>query len=104
MNDGDPVNKDEEYWLDRPRNVYIIIFLLIASCIILFFADAFYHKHPHFEIENLFGFFGIYGFFVCVALVIIAKSLRTILMRPEDYYDTPEDTHNDSNLLQKTHE
>ena len=104
MNDVDQVNADEEYWLDRPRNVYIIIFLLVAVCVILFFADAFYHKHPHFEIENMFGFFGVYGFFVCVALVIIAKSLRTILMRPEDYYDTQEETHNDSSLSQQTHE
>ena len=59
----------------------------------LFFADAFYHKHAHFEIEHLFGFYGVYGFFVCVALVLIAKWLRAILMRPEDYYEAPEDVH-----------
>jgi len=75
------------YWLDQPKNVSLIIAILVVICIFLFFADAFYHKHPHFEIENLFGFYGVYGFFVCVALVLLAKALRKILMRSEDYYD-----------------
>jgi uncharacterized membrane protein len=78
------------YWLDQPRNVTRVVWTLVAVCVLLFFADAFYHKHPHFEIEHLFGFYGIYGFFVCVALVLIAKSLRAILMRSEDYYDADE--------------
>lgn len=104
MNDSDSIDEDKQYWLDRPRNIYIIIFSLVAVCVVLFFADALYHKHPHFEIENLFGFFGVYGFFVCVALVIIAKSLRAILMRSEDYYDSPKETHNDPNSSQHAHE
>ena len=81
-----------EYWLDKKRNIYIIIGLLAASCTVLFFADGFYHKHPYFEVENLFGFYGVYGFFVCIALVLVAKSLRTVLMRSEDYYDSPNKT------------
>lgn len=81
------------YWLDQPKNVLLIIWILITVCAALFFADAFYHKHSHFEIEHVFGFYGLYGFFVCVALVLIAKWLRTILMRPEDYYEAPKETH-----------
>ena len=30
---------------------------------------------------------GLYGFVACVFLVLMAKLLRRILMRPEDYYD-----------------
>lgn len=81
---------EKTYWLDQPRNVNKIVWALVTVCVLLFFADAFYHKHPHFEIEQLFGFYGVYGFFVCVALVLVAKSMRTILMRPEDYYDSDE--------------
>ena len=78
---------EKTHWLDQPRNVTLLVWSLVAVCVLLFFADAFYHKHSHFEIEDLFGFYGVYGFFVCVALVLIAKWLRNLLMRPEDYYD-----------------
>jgi hypothetical protein len=78
------------YWIDQPKNVALIVWILVAVCTLLFFADALYLKHPHFEIELLFGFYGVYGFFVCVGLVLAAKWLRTILMRPEDYYDSPQ--------------
>lgn len=89
-----PHDEDQKsYWLDQPRNISIIIWTLILVCILLFFSDALYHKHPLFEIENLFGFYGVYGFFVCVALVLAAKSLRKILMRSEGYYDTADETH-----------
>ncbi len=78
---------EKTYWLDQPRNISIIIWILVALCILLFFSDAFYHKHSYFEIENLFGFYGLFGFTVYVGLILFAKWLRTVLMRPEDYYD-----------------
>ena len=51
-------------------------------------ADAFYHKHIVFEVQSLFGFYAIFGFFMCVGLVLAAKVLRLFLMRDEDYYDS----------------
>jgi hypothetical protein len=75
------------YWLDDPQNVTKIVWTLVAVCVALFFADAAYDKHGHFAIEDLFGFFAIFGFVVCVALVLAAKWMRTFLMRPEDYYE-----------------
>ena len=93
MTDRSEHTSEEIYWLDQPKNISLIVWLLVAICVALFFADAFYHKHSHFEIEHLFGFYGVYGFFVCVALVLIAKWLRTILMRSEDYYEASEEVH-----------
>lgn len=92
------------YWLDRPKNVMLIIWVLVAICVLLFFADAFYHKHTHFEIEHLFGFYGVYGFFVCVILVLIAKSLRTFLMRAENYYDTLKEKRHARDLSHHAHD
>jgi uncharacterized membrane protein len=46
-----------------------------------------YHKHPHFDAEGLPGFYGIYGFVACVALVLAAKQLRKLVMRGQRYYD-----------------
>ena len=36
---------------------------------------------------GLFGFYAFFGFIACVALVLIAKQLRRVLLRREDYYD-----------------
>ena len=54
-------------------------------------ADAFYQKHAYFSAENWFGFYALYGFFMCVGLVLAAKVMRILLMRGEDYYDKEGD-------------
>tara|TARA_R110000868_G_scaffold28525_7_gene106907 strand:- start:4902 stop:5192 length:291 start_codon:yes stop_codon:yes gene_type:complete len=86
-----PGNGGRKYWLDNPRNVDKVYWSVILVCVGLFLADALYHKHPEFGIEKVFGFYGLYGFFACVGLVLAAKGLRLWLMRGEDYYDDNED-------------
>lgn len=81
------MKEGRKYWLDEPGNVTRIYWWLCAACALLFVADGFYAKHPHFEAEQWFGFYGIFGFVACVALVLAAKALRRLLKRPEDYYD-----------------
>ena len=78
-------NSQKTYWLDRSENVtklyrglWIVGLLLVAIDLIL-------HRHGDFGFATLFGFYGLYGFFACVILVLIAKKLRTVLMRDEDY-------------------
>jgi hypothetical protein len=84
-------DRDEKrYWLDDPRNVKKVVWVLVVVCSGLFFADAFYEKHGLFSVEHLFGFYALFGFIVCVGLVLVAKWMRTFLMRPEDYYE-PDD-------------
>jgi hypothetical protein len=77
---------DRRYWLDDPSNVTKIAWTLAAVCALLLAADAFYAKHGHFPIEHVFGFYALFGFVAYVGLIFLAKGLRTILMRPEDYY------------------
>lgn len=79
--------KTENTWFDKPSNIRKIIWMLCIVCAGLFLADFFYHKHAHFEIENVFGFYALYGFIMCVLLVLAAKVMRFFLMRDEDYYD-----------------
>jgi len=52
----------------------------------LFLADFFYKKKYYVGIENFPGFYALYGFFMCVGLVLGARSLRIFLKRDEDYY------------------
>lgn len=80
-------NTGKRYWLDERRNVDRLVYGLYAVCAVLLLIDFLVPKHGPFAIEHWFGFYGWYGFFACVALVLVAKGLREILIRPEDYYD-----------------
>ncbi|MDQ5911168.1 MAG: hypothetical protein QG599_3265 [Pseudomonadota bacterium] len=80
------VNSERKYWLDDPRHVTGIFYGLALICAGLFLADVFYHKHTYFSFEGWFGFFALYGFFCCVALVLLAKQMRKWVKRNEDYY------------------
>ena len=64
-----------------------VFYALAAACALLVAADLLYEKHPHFAIERLPGFYGLYGFAAYVGLVLAAKRLRRWLKRREDYYD-----------------
>ena len=80
-------HQDDKRWLDKPTNVRKIMLGLIIIGVLLFLADAAYHKHIHFEAESVFGFYALVGFFAFIGIVLSGKALRKILMRPEDYYD-----------------
>jgi len=72
---------------DNPRNVKRVIYALYAACGISVVAEFFVHRHVDHPWEALFGFYSVYGFVACVLLVLIAKEMRKILMRRDDYYD-----------------
>jgi len=78
---------EKKYWLDQPRNVDHLVYGLVLTCGLLLLADFFYHKEIHFAFEGWFGFFGWFGFVFCVALVLLAKQMRRVVKRDEDYYD-----------------
>ena len=80
-------NRSDKGWFDDKRNVKKIITTLVMICLVLFVSDAFYQKHPYFTVESVFGFYAIYGFVMCVALVLVAKWIRKFVMRVENYYD-----------------
>ncbi|MCB1683824.1 MAG: hypothetical protein R3E82_12360 [Pseudomonadales bacterium] len=81
------MTSEKQYWLDRPQNVrklYLGLWFFGMAWVI---PDFFLHKHEDVEFAATYAFYAIFGFFACVALVVTAKGLRRILMRPEDYYD-----------------
>lgn len=85
-NQGPPDN-GKKHWLDEKRNVAKIFWGLGLVCAGLGAADFFYDKQIHFEMEEVPTFFAIFGFVVCVGLVLGAKELRKVLKRDQDYYD-----------------
>lgn len=73
-------------WVESKRNVDRIVYGLWFICALLFVMDFFYHKHAYLKIEEIPGFYALYGFFMCAALVICARAMRIFLKRPEEYY------------------
>lgn len=78
---------DRRHLFDRAQNVRRVLRGLYALCGLSLLLEFFVHRHVDHPWEALWGFYGLYGFLACVLLVLIAKELRKVLMRPEDYYD-----------------
>lgn len=93
MNDEQPqedhehTNNKPKWWLDDPANVTRLCYGLVAVCGLLLIAGLFVHRHPHFEIEKIFGFHAWFGFIVFTIIVLAGKPLRYVVKRDEDYYD-----------------
>ena len=48
-----------------------------------------YRDHAHFVFEDWPAFGAVYGFFSCVAIILVSKLLGKLwLMRPDNYYES----------------
>lgn len=72
---------------DKPKNVKKLLNGFYVVCILLVVADFIIHRHTTMEWEKIPAFYALYGFVACVLLVVIAKKMRALVMRKEDYYD-----------------
>jgi predicted tellurium resistance membrane protein TerC len=79
--------KEKTHIFDKPENVDRLLKVFYAICILLVGADFIVHRHIGFNWEKIPAFYAIYGFVACVLLVVLAKRMRNVLMREEDYYD-----------------
>ena len=80
-------DKQKTYLFDHPRNVRRVVFGLVGVCVILAGLDLVLHRHVYHPWEEMIGFYAVYGFVACVLLVLLAKEMRKVLIRKEDYYD-----------------
>jgi len=86
-------------WVDKPGSANKIFWGLAVASGLSFLADFTYKKYGNFDVEEIPGFYGAYGFIAFTALILIAKALRVLVKRPEDFYgdkaidreDYPED-------------
>ncbi|MFT7140615.1 MAG: hypothetical protein ACJAYE_000036 [Candidatus Azotimanducaceae bacterium] len=83
--------------LDDPVTVKWILRVFYVVCALLFGMDFVIHRHVSHDMENIPGFYAIYGFVGCVVLVVVARWMRVVLMRKEDYYqDSAENSDADN--------
>ena len=73
-------------FLDKPKNRKRVLRYFFLSLALLIVIDFFIHKHVEFPWEGAPVFYAVYGFTACVSLIFIAKLLRFLVKRDEDYY------------------
>ncbi len=80
----------KQHLFDNPRNVTRLLRVFYLVCMLLLALDFFLHRHSAHTWEELTGFYAVFGFSACVTLVLIAKQMRKVLKRKEDYYDVDD--------------
>ncbi|HVS13155.1 MAG TPA: hypothetical protein VMV46_04480 [Thermoanaerobaculia bacterium] len=90
MTDRPPANGKRHLW-DDPANVKRLVRWLVGVGLLVALLDLAVHRHSPFEhgelsVEGTWFFYAWFGFVACVALVLVAKVLRRLVMRDEDYY------------------
>jgi hypothetical protein len=78
---------DSDGFFDKPENIKKMLRVFYVMCGLLVIADFIVHRHVYHDWENIPAFYAIYGFVGCSVLVFVAKAMRKVIMRGEDYYD-----------------
>jgi len=73
-------------WVEKPGNIKRMVLVLAIICAVLFIADFTGLRYGHFSIEEVPGFYGVFGFLAFSFIVISTKYLRMLIGRNEDYY------------------
>ncbi len=79
--------KKELTIFDNPKNVKRLRTGFFVALVLVLIAEAFVDMHGEFTVDHFYGFYAVYGFISYVLLIFVAKGLRKIIMRKEDYYD-----------------
>lgn len=81
------MQEEKQYFFDKPRNIKAVLYTLYIACGLLLFLDFIVHRHIVHHYEELLGFYPIYGFVGCTAIILGSKVLRALVQRDEDYYE-----------------
>jgi len=75
-----------DHWLVRASTIRCLwgIFIVVLALTVL--AQLVVPIKGYFGIDGWLAFGAIYGFLVCLAMVLFAKALGLLLKRPENYY------------------
>lgn len=84
---NDKIPPEQQHWLVRPatiRRLWIGFGIILLLTLV---AQFFIGIHDYFTADGVFGFYAFFGFFSCVAMVVVAKLLGLLLKRPDTFYD-----------------
>lgn len=81
--------KKEFNFFDKSENIKVLKILFYLGLALTVVVDFFIRReYVHFSWEIIPGFYALFGFIACLAIIVIAKTLgHKWLMKREDYYD-----------------
>lgn len=82
-----PQSEKELHWLVRPSTIRKLWIAFSVVLVLTLGAQFFVHVHDYFTVDGVPGFYAFFGFFSCVAMVVVAKLLGLLLKRPDTFYD-----------------
>lgn len=80
-------SESELHWLVRRKTIRLLWWIFSTILALTLLAQFFVHIHEYFSVDGWPGFYAIFGFLTCVAMVLFAKVLGFVLKRPENFYD-----------------
>jgi hypothetical protein len=86
------MKEEKKYFLDDSNNVNRLWRLFVICCVVVAALDVLsltglgWHRHVSLFVEGLPGFYPLWGFIAIALLIMLARQLRRIVMRPENYY------------------
>jgi small-conductance mechanosensitive channel len=78
--------QESDHWLVRPGTIRLIWRIAIVFLTVLVLLQLAIKVKGYFVVDGWFGFGAAFGFFSCVAMVVVAKLLGFVLKRDQDYY------------------
>lgn len=81
----------EKHWLTRPETIRRLWWAFGVVLALTVLAELFVTHEAHFAVEQLTGFYALFGFIACVAMILFAKGIAVFLKRPDTYYDEKRD-------------
>ena len=83
--------KNDDHWLVRPDSIRLMWKIFWAILALTVALELVIKIKGYFGVDDWIGFGAAFGFFSCVAMVIVAKGLGFVLKRDQDYYRAEED-------------
>ena len=83
--------QQNDHWLVRPDSIRLMWRVFWAVLALTVLLQIFIKVKGYFGIDGWIGFGAAFGFFSCVAMIVVAKGLGFILKRDQDYYRPEED-------------
>jgi hypothetical protein len=95
-NDGPKLGEPGEHplsvllfsWMRTPLFFRVLMALLASTGAALIALEAVLSNRPITSVQNIPGFFGVFGFLAFALAVLSGWPLGKLMRRPEDYYDT----------------
>ena len=72
---------------DRSRHARTVVWAMGIACALLLAVEPLVHKYGEFAFEEWFGFHALFGLAAGVLVVLLARLLRAVVQRPEDYHE-----------------